>query len=192
LSVDGGPITASGPLTFRIGLDNTTPDLTPGDPIQGLFASTSAVLLTAPTLGFANDAIVLPSPLFVRTINPPKELGGVSVGPSGGPSGQPVFGWNGGPPPPAFMFDVNNLTTLPLPTVLAVSGTFFCGGPMTLASGHSLSAPIPDFPPGCGSSSPGTFSATAAAVPDATSLLLLSAGLTGLAGTAIWRGHHRK
>lgn len=169
LSVNGGASAPSGQLTFGIGIDNTTPDLDP-DALRGRFAPNS-IAVTAPSLGIANQAVVLPAPLFVETFG-----GGMTIT---GNVFDPDIGWNGGPGPSTFMGDVNDLSTLPLPTVVNMQSTFFLNT-ITLANGQTLFGAIG------GNGPDGTFSATAAAVPEPALMLLLGTSLAGLSARR-WR-----
>jgi len=166
LSVNGEAAAPSGPLTFLLGLDNTTPDLD-ASATRGRFALTS-IVLTAPSLGFTNTAVIAPSPMFVDTFS-----GGMTIIGSGF---NPDIGWNGGPGPSTFMGNINDLTTLPLPTVITMNSTFFLGT-ITLAGGTTLTGTT-------GGSGPrGTFSAAAATavpVPEAASVMALWAAGIGL------------
>jgi len=166
-STQSGP---SGQLTFRVLLDNTTPDLDPaGD--RGRFA-VSSVDLTAPTLGLVNELVVAPAPLFVDTF----EFSGGSAGLTIiGEDFNPDIGWNGGRAPSTFMRDINKLTTLPLPTSEAMNSTFFLQT-LTFQNGNTLGASV-------GTDGPrGVFTATAraTAVPEPTTLALLGLALAGL------------
>jgi hypothetical protein len=97
-SFNGGASAPSGQLTFRVMLDNTTPDLDPsGD--RGRFAVNS-VDLTAPTLGLVDLLVVAPAPLFVDTFT---FFGGTTAGLTIiGAGFNPDIGWNGGPAPSTF------------------------------------------------------------------------------------------
>lgn len=164
LSVDGGAAAPSGALTFVVNIDNATPDLD-ASASRGRFTTTS-VSLTAPSLGFFDELVVAPSPLFVDTFS-----GGLTII---GASFMPDIGWNGGPSPSTFMADINDLSTLPLPTTVAMNSTFFLNT-ITLASGHTLLGTTG------GSGPTGEFSATATAAPEPASLLLLATGAGVLA-----------
>lgn len=166
LSVDGGGFAPSGPLTFTLATDNTTPDLDP-DPDRGRFALTS-VTLNAPNLGITNEAVVSPSPLFLDTF-----FGGLTLI---GAGFIPDIGWNGGPAPDTFMSDINDLSTLPLPTLISPTNSTFFLETITLASGTTLTGTT-------GLNGPaGTFSAAAPGdvVPEPASIAVF--GLMGLGG----------
>jgi hypothetical protein len=168
-SFNGGASAPSGQLTFRVMLDNTTPDLDPsGD--RGRFAVNS-VDLTAPTLGLVDLLVVAPAPLFVDTFT---FFGGTTAGLTIiGAGFNPDIGWNGGPAPSTFMGDINDLTTLPLPTVLDMNSTFFLQT-LTFQNGDTLGASVP------GDGPQGVFTARAAAIPEPTTLALLGLALAGL------------
>ena len=161
-SYNGAASAPSGQLTFRVLLDNTTPDLDV-TASRGRFAVTS-VDLTAPGLGLVNEPVVAPAPLFVDTFS-----GGLTII---GAGFNPDIGWNGGPAPSTFMADINNLTTLPLPTVVAMNGTFFLQT-LTFQNADTLAASVG------GGGPQGTFTARAA-VPEPTTLALLGLALAGI------------
>jgi len=166
-STQSGP---SGQLTFRVLLDNTTPDLDSARD-RGRFA-VSSVDLTAPTLGLVNELVVAPAPLFVDTF----EFSGPSTGLTIiGAGFNPDIGWNGGPAPSTFMGNINDLTTLRLPTVVGMNSTFFLQT-LTFQNGNTLGASVGTDGP------PGMFTATAraTAVPEPTTLALLGLALAGL------------
>jgi hypothetical protein len=164
LSLNGAAAAPSGPLTFAVLLDNSTPDLD-ASATRGRFATTS-VSLNAPSLGLLDQAVIAPSPLFVDTFS-----GGLTIIGNGF---NPDIGWNGGPAPSTFMGDINDISTLPLPTVVAMNSTFFLRT-ITLASGDTLNGTT-------GGGGPvGTFSANA--VPEPGTLALLGLALAGAAAT---------
>lgn len=127
LSVNGGAAQASGAVVFTVNLDSSTPDLDPSN-TRGRFA-TQSVMLTASSLGIFNQSVVAPSPLFVDTFS-----GGLTII---GAGFDPDIGWNGGPGPASFMGDINDLDTLPLPTAVAMTSTFFLRT-ITLLDGTTL------------------------------------------------------
>lgn len=163
VSKNGGAAAASGPLVFNLTVDNTTPDLD-ASADRGRFAL-SSITLTASSLGIVNQAVVSPSPLYVDTF-----FSGMTII---GTGFSPDIGWNGGPAPSTFMADVNNLSTLPLPTSITMTSTFFLQS-ITLANSDTLSASL-------GRNGPdGTFSArlanTNGRVPDSSATLPLLLG----------------
>ena len=166
LSLDGGAAAPSGRVVFTLGLDSTTPDLDP-DGGRGRFALTS-IVVTAAALGIFDDAVIAPSPLFVDTFS-----GGLTII---GAGFNPDIGWNGGPGPATFMGNINDLTTLPLPTVVPMVSTFFLQT-ITLQSGHTL------FGSTGGQGPTGLFTAVAeqTAIPEPTTMLLVGAGASLLA-----------
>ena len=159
LSLNGGAASPSGPLDFTGVIDGATPDLNPSAG-RGDFTMAS-LLLTAPTYGFVNEPVVSPVPLLLRWYS-----GGFAI--VGGP-GILDIGWNGGPTAPG---NLDDLTTLALPTLLPMNSTFFIGT-ITMQSGDTLFASIG------GAGAAGEFSANAA-VPEPTTLLLVGMGLAGL------------
>ena len=169
LSLNGGAAAPSGALLFRIVADNTTPDLDP-DPSRGRFAI-SSIVVSAAAFGIASQSVVAPSPLFVDTFS-----GGLTII---GAGFSPDIGWNGGPAPSSFMSDINDLSTLPLPTSVTMSSTFFLQS-IGLGNGDSLSGTTG------GGGPDGTFSARAqrGVVPEPTTLLLSALGLIALAGAS--------
>ncbi len=153
VSLNGAPAAPSGALTFRALLDSAAPDLSAVEN-HGVFAVDS-IRLSAPALGLLDEALVAAAPALEAF------GGGFSLWVDH------VFnavGWNGGPGAPTLMADPDDLGTLPLPTAVATSSTFF-GGPFELASGDVLDATI-----GSGGA-PGLFSATL--VPEPSKVLLL-------------------
>lgn len=106
LSLNGGAAAPSGAITFTVLTDSSTPDLNPSSD-RGRFA-VSSISVTAAALGIVDQTAVAPSPLFVDTFS-----GGLTII---GDGFNPDIGWNGGPAPDTFMGDINDLSTLPLPT----------------------------------------------------------------------------
>ncbi len=163
LSVNGGAFAPSGPLTFTLTADNTTPDLDPS-PTRGRFALTS-ITLTAPSLGISNQAVVSPSPLFLDTFS-----GGLTLI---GAGFNPDIGWNGGPAPATFMSNINDLSTLSLPTFISPTNSTFFLQTITLSSGTTLRGTTG------GGGPPGTFSANAATVPEPLSMVVFGSLVVG-------------
>lgn len=170
-SYNGGANAPSGPLSFALTVESTTPDLD-ASAIRGRFAL-SSIELTAPSLGIADEPVVSPSPLYVDTF-----INGMTII---GAGFDPDIGWNGGPAPSSFMSDVNDLSTLPLPFSTATNSTFFLQT-ITLQNGDTLGASTG------GGGPDGRFSARAASsVPDGGStLLLLGLSIFGM-GYVRWR-----
>ncbi len=169
LSLNGGGAAPSGALLFRIVADNTTPDLDPSAS-RGRFAI-SSIVVSAAAFGIASESVVAPSPLFVDTFS-----GGLTII---GAGFSPDIGWNGGPAPSSFMTDINDLSTLSLPTSVTMNSTFFLQA-ITLGNGDTLSG-------NTGGGGPdGTFSARLqrGAVPEPTTLLLSALGLIAVAGVS--------
>lgn len=168
LSKNGGPAGPSGALVLNLSANNTTPDLDP-DGNRGRFALTS-ISVTAAALGIVNQAVVSPTPLFVDTFESGMTIVGASFNPD--------IGWNGGPAPSSFMGNINDLSTLPLPTSVTMTSTFF-RQTVTLANGDTLAG----FTGGGGPN--GTFSARLAGnrVPDTSSTLMLFVGAMMLLAT---------
>jgi len=127
VSKNGAPAAPSGPLVFTVTVDNNTPDVAVLASGAGRFALTS-ITATAAGLGIVNQAVVAPTPLFVDVF--------IGIGISAD-NFLMELGWNGGPGAGAFMTDVNDLSTLPLPTSLTMTSTYFYGT-ITLANGDTL------------------------------------------------------
>lgn len=163
-SYNGGATAPTGQLTFSVLLDNTTPDLN-ASASRGRFAVTS-VELSAPGLGLFDELVVAPAPLFVDTFSSGMTIIGAGFNPD--------IGWNGGPAPSTFMADINDLTTLPLPTVLTMTSTFFLGT-LTFENGDTLGASVG------GGGPDGEFAARlVASVPEPATVALLGIALVGL------------
>lgn len=160
VSYNGGAEAPSGPLVFTGSLDSTTADLEP-DNLRGVFALDS-LYVTAPSLGLFDVEVVTPGHFMSFANGMGLRFAGFFD----------EIGWNQPPGGFALMGDMNDLSTLPLPTVAAMVSTFF-GANITLANGDTLSGNV-------GSGGPdGQFSAIA--VPEPTVGLLVGLGL-GLAG----------
>ena len=158
-SFNGGANAPTGPLTFRVLLDSATPDLHPS-PEWGNFAAKS-VHLTAPSLGLANERVVVPDPLSVLVGPGPTQIWSVSEG----------LALGGALNPDTYMSNRNDLTTLALPTVANISITTF-EGTIALQDGDTLHGDVHSGGP--------TAVFSAAAVPEPTILALLALGLAGL------------
>jgi hypothetical protein len=163
LSYNGAAAAPSGALVFTVEADDTTADLD-ASATRGRFATTS-ISVSAASFGIVNQLVVSPSPLFVDTFS-----GGMTIIGNGF---NPDIGWNSGPAPSTFMGDINDLSTLPVGTVVAMNSTFFLQT-LTLANGDTLAG-------GTGGGGPvGTFSVAAGqAVPEPTSLALVTTALLG-------------
>lgn len=175
VSVNGGPLTASGPITITGIVDSAALDLNPSL-FYGEFALTSATITGA---GFTNQPITTPLSLVTFTFGGSdtyfafQRLGEFNEG---------ITGWNGATSAGPFMTDVNSLATLTaLPYTTVGTSTFWYDGlgsnVWTLGNGSTIGANIG------GSGPDGTFTISLlAAVPEPATLAvfgLMAAGGLG-------------
>lgn len=175
LSVNGGAAAPSGRIVFNALLDSTTPDLAASTD-RGHF-EIGTLTVTAAALGLLDEFVVAPDPIFVDTF-----VGGMTII---GDGFDPDIGWNGGPAPSTFMSDINDLSTLPLSTVVTMASTFYLGE-ITLANGDTLAGTTgANAPDGTFSAAPRAVSGTPTAVvplPAAFPLALFAFGLLAAVG----------
>ncbi|MSP03623.1 MAG: PEP-CTERM sorting domain-containing protein [Acetobacteraceae bacterium] len=164
----GAPIPNSGPVTARVFLDNTTPDRAPGDSSLGQFLVTS-VDFTAPAFGWVNQLVVLPTQLVLDT-----HSGGVSF--EGSPG---FFGFFNGPSAASLMANLDDLTTLPLPTSLS-TGAFELGNIFTLQNGDTIGLLGIGFISATGNQFSASAVGDGVGVPEPGMLALFGLGLAGL------------
>ena len=173
LSVNGGPLTSSGPILVKGVVDTATPDLDP----SAHYGEFSLQSVTFAGAGFAEQAVITPLSLVVFSAD------GVSTNFAFARTGvfnTAAMGWNQvGSNPAPFMTDTDDLSSLiNLPYSTDGGSTFFTHGlgedAWVLASGDTVGASL-------GSRGPtGTFSI--AVIPEPTTAVLLLVGLIGAAG----------
>ncbi len=163
VSINGGPLTPSGPITVTGVLDDATPDIYP-DPFYGEFPLTNVTFNGA---GFVDRTVL--TPLSLLTF-----FGGSNFGFQRlAEFNEGIIGWNGSTPSGPYMTDVNDLSTLvPLPYTTIGASTFWHdalgANAWTLdLGGDTIGADVPNSGPS------GIFSITAIPEPS-------TAGLSGL------------
>jgi hypothetical protein len=179
VSINGGPLSPSGPITVKGLVDTTTLDINSGTSF-GEFPLISATFSGS---GFLNRSVT--TPLSLLTFN--------SFGPQmfafqlTGQFNQGIIGWNGSTASGNFMANINDLSTLfTLPYTTTGSSTFWFDSlapkAWTLAlGGDTIGANIGGGGPN------GTF--TISAVPEPSSLALSTFALISL---AVWGRQWRR
>lgn len=169
VSINGQPLTPSGPLLVRGIVETTTLDINP-DPGYGEFPLISATFTGA---GFVDRTVVTPLSLVTFNVNGNQRF----CFQLEGRFNQGDIGWNGSEPSPNFMGNINDLSTLfALPYTTGGTSTFWYDGlganTWTLTGGDTIGANV-------GNSGPnGTFSITA--VPEPSIFALLGLGSAAL------------
>lgn len=171
VSINGGPLTASGPITVKGIVDTTTIDLDPGTHYSE-FPLISATFTGA---GFENRTVTTPLSLTTWDAFYPYQMFAFELR---GQPNQGIIGWNGVTASGDFMANINDLSTLvALPYTTSGTSTFWYDAldekAWTLAlGGDTIGANL-----GYGGPD-GTFSISL--VPEPTSLALAGLGAAAL------------
>jgi hypothetical protein len=176
VSINGGALTPSGPITVTGILDAATAGVQE-DAQHHAYPLTSVTFTGA---GYVNREVTTPLDLSIYNVFGPQNFAFQERG----KHNQGTLGWNGSTSASNFMSDIHHLSTLSsLPYTTSGSSTFWYdalnANAWTLAlGGDTIGANV-------GSGGPtGTFSI--AAVPEPSTFVLLSMGAVGLLGFA-WR-----